>query len=182
MVVARIWVVLVILAAFALQPLVTAPALAGASVSAAVQTVSNPAGFSLLAPAAWHAGTVAPSGSLKQWLVSPDGKEALKVSAATQTIQSSDVGTFVTLFIGNISGSNPDLGSPQSVTIPGAGAATEQTLRYTDASGNRMVETVLAAATGTTLYVLELVTPDSFAGQNAALIQTVLSSLQVGSG
>jgi len=162
-----------------------APASAGAaSVSAAMQTLSSPAGFLLLAPSSWQppeaaAGQAAPPESLKQSLVSADGKETLKVSVAAQTIQSSEAGVFVAIYLENVPGASPDLGPPRSIDVPGAGSGAVQTLRYTDGAGVRLAETVLVAATGTKLYVVELLTPDDYAVHDAGLLEAVLDSFQV---
>jgi hypothetical protein len=158
---------------------VVAAALAGSDV--ALQTISNPDGLTLMVPAAWHSGASASAvgSSLKTLVVSPDGKEMLRVSAIPQTIQTSDLGTFVGLLLGNVAGTSVSLGPSQSIDVSGAGGGVMQVLRYTDSSGARLAETVIAAATGTKLYVVDVVTPADYADENAGLLSSVTGSLQI---
>jgi hypothetical protein len=155
------------------------PALAGSN--AALQSVRNPAGFSLLVPSSWRSadltGTNQPS--LKAVIISGDGKATLRVWVTPQTIQTADVGTFVSVFLGNIAGSAVVLGPQQSAAVAGAGGGATQSLRYTDSSGAQLAETVLAAATGSKLYVVEVLTPAGYADDNADLLASVVHSLQI---
>jgi hypothetical protein len=134
-----------------------------------------------MVPAAWHSGASASAvgSSLKTLVVSPDGKEMLRVSAIPQTIQTSDLGTFVGLLLGNVAGTSVSLGPSQSIDVSGAGGGVMQVLRYTDSSGARLAETVIAAATGTKLYVVDVVTPADYADENAGLLSSVTGSLQI---
>jgi hypothetical protein len=63
--------------------------------------------------------------------------------------------------------------------VSGAGGGVMQVLRYTDSSGARLAETVVAAATGTTLYVVDVVTPADYADENVGLLSSVTGSLQI---
>jgi hypothetical protein len=53
------------------------------------------------------------------------------------------------------------------------------TASYTDAGGMHISDTVVAAATASQLYVLEIVTPASYAQDNAAAIQAIVQSFAI---
>jgi hypothetical protein len=170
--------------AAAIAAIFAATTLAGAATAGsdiALQSVSNPAGFTLLVPASWRSAGPAFSADspIKALSVSPDGKEMLRVSVSPQTIQTSDLATFVSLLLGNITGLSISLGAPQSVDVAGAAGGVTQSLRYTDSSGARLDESVVAAVTGSTLYVVEVVTPAGYADKNAAVLSSIVSSLQI---
>jgi hypothetical protein len=63
--------------------------------------------------------------------------------------------------------------------VPGAAAGATQSVRFSDSSGARRAETVLSAATGVTLYVVEVATPADYADENGDLVTAVINSLQI---
>lgn len=150
-------------------------------------SISNPAGFELQAPADWQAQTLAANtagqpSTLREAIVSTDGSETIRVYVANETIAPEDIELFVASYLSNAAIGSTIMGQSQTVTVSGAANAATLSAQYTNAGGMMLAESVLAAATGTQLYVLEVVTPNSFATQNADLIQTILTSFSIDGG
>ena len=144
------------------------------------QTIDGPNGFQLQAPNGWNVQAAINSGStLQEAIASPNGQEHVNVYVTALKISLADLPLFVSTYVGNAALGAPITDQPQTATVSGAAAAATLAATYTDGSGTRVSDTVLAAATGAQIYVLDIITPASYALENAGQIQTIVQSFAI---